>query len=383
MACIEIIVLVTNSRDAASAALRELKRLNREGWIDLTCYALVDADEQGGAHVREISDRAEAIGAAAAKSLAGALIGCLRPMYDSADVWPDGTAGTIRVGLQCGDSAVLVMVEHRFAERVAEEFETRGLTVRRQVRGDPCEVALRAAIEGIKNKIAWLEELLDHESDKAAWTSGDGKERLESAIRAGRMELRAERERLQARLLALRAELEARLLDIARGEMGAGAAIASGRDIVEVERDIADVNEDLALCVLDHLDGLATHESELREKAARASGDAVTAFEDQLSEVEVQMRKCRADLTATLASSASLARRGAERSRAIPRPDSSGMESRLQTHGRKLEQRHARLKADIQQLQKEDSRTWHDLAAGFHQAWRSLRDKPDELHECR
>ncbi len=58
------------------------------------------------------------------------------------------------------------------------------------------------------------------------------------------------------------------------------------------------------------------------------------------------------------------------------------MESKLQNHGRKLEQRHARLKADIQQLQKEDLRTWHELAAGFHQAWRSLRETPDELHEC-
>ena len=298
----------------------------------------------------------EAIGAAAAKALTAVLIGCLRPMYDSAEAWPDGTAGAIRVGLQRGDSALLVMAEDRFAERVAEEFETRGLTVRRQIRGDQCEVSLRASIDGIKSKIAWLEELLDHESDKAAWTSGEGKERLESGIRAGRMELRAERERLQTRLLALRAELEARLLEITRCEKGARAAIASGRGIVEVERDIADVNEDLALCVLDHLDALATYESELREKAARASGEAAAAFEDQLREVEVQMRKSRADLTATLASSASLARSGAERSRAISRPDSSGMESRLQTHGRKLEQRHARLRADIQQLQREDSR---------------------------
>ncbi len=382
MACIEIIVLVTNSRDAASGALRELKRLNREGWIDLTCYTLVDGDEEGGPRVREISDRAETIGGTAAKALTAALIGCLRPMYDSAEAWPDGGAGAVRVGLQHGDSALLVMVENRFAERVAEEFEMRGLTVRRPMRGDQCEVALRASIEGIKSKIAWLEELLDHESDKAAWTAGEGKDRLESAIRAGRMELRAERERLQARLLILRTELEARLLEITRCEKGARAAIASGRGVVEVERDIADVNEDLALCVLDHLDTLAIYESELHEKAARASVDAAAAFEDQLREVEVQMRKYRADLTATLASSGSLSRHSAERSRAVSRTDSPGMESKLQTHGRKMEQRHARLKADIQQLQREDSRNWHDLAAGFHQSWQSLRETSEGLHEC-
>jgi len=32
------------------------------------------------------------------------------------------------------------------------------------------------------------------------------------------------------------------------------------------------------------------------------------------------------------------------------------------------------LKADIQHVQKEDSRTWRDLAAGFRQAWRGLRE---------
>ncbi len=352
MACIEIVILITDSRDAANGALRELKRLNREGWIDLTSYALVDQDEQGETQFREVSDT-------------GAGSACLGPLH-----------------VQPGDSALLVMVEDRFAERVAEELETRGFTLRRQFGGDQCEVALRASIEGIKGKIAWLEELLDHESDKAAWICGDGKERLESAIRAGRMELRAERERLQARLLALRAELEARLLEIARGETGARAATANGKGIVEVERDVADVNEDLALCILDHLDGLATLGSELGEKAARSSGEAAAAFEDQLREVEVQVRKCRADLTATLASSGSLARRCLERSKAFSAPHMSAWESELQNHGRKLEQRLARLKADIRQLQREDSRAWHDLAGGFHQAWRSLRETPDGVRGC-
>ena len=122
----------------------------------------------------------------------------------------DGIAGAIHGELQPGDSALLVMVEQRYAERVVEEFESRGLTLRRQMQGSQCEVALRASIEEVKSKIAWLEELLEHESDKAGWTSGAEKERLESAIRAGRAELAAEQEHLQARLLALRAELETR-----------------------------------------------------------------------------------------------------------------------------------------------------------------------------
>src|SRR5258708_39888051 len=106
MACIEIIILVTNSRDAASGALRELKRLNREGWIDLTCYALVDEDEECGPRVREISDRAETIGGTAAKGLAGGLMLVLAPVDGYAEASLGGDCGVILVRDTSGEVAV-------------------------------------------------------------------------------------------------------------------------------------------------------------------------------------------------------------------------------------------------------------------------------------
>jgi hypothetical protein len=268
------------------------------------------------------------------------------------------------------------MVEHHYAERVVEEFESRGLTLRRPMQGNQCEAALRASIEEVKSKIAWLQELLEHESEKTGWTSGAERERLESAIRAGRAELAAEQEHLQARLLVLRAELETRLNEIAQGaeKEGAGAEFALRRGMMEAERDITDINEDLALCILDHLDGLATRASELRERATAANPEAAAALEDQEHEFEVQMRRYRADLTATLASSAALARHCMERIRSNARPGKAGMESTLQNHVHMLQQRYALLKADVQQVQREDSRTWRDVALGFRQAWRGLRE---------
>ena len=382
MACTEVTALITKSREAAYEALRELKRLNREGWIDIACHVLLDTDAISGLRVRETSERAETIRLAAPGGLTGALIayffgpdGAL--LASAADAGLDGNPDAVHGELQTGCSALLVMVEARYAERVVEEFESRGHTLRRQMQGNRCEVALRASIEEVKSKIVWLEELLEHESDKAGWTSGDEKERLESAIRAGRAELVAEQEHLQARLIALRAELETRLLEATRGvekEEGATAAIALSRDIAEFERDITDINEDLALCILDHLDGLATRASELREKATLASVDAAAAFEDQEHEIEVQMRKYRADLTATLASSASLARRCKDRIRSNAKSGRAGAESILQDHVHKLQQRYALLKADIQRVQRGESRTWRDVAAGFRQAWRGLRE---------
>jgi uncharacterized membrane protein len=377
MSCTEVIILLAKSGDAAHDALSELKRLQREGWIDLTCYALVDADGNGGVRIRQTSDKA--------KGLTGALIGCLlepasAPMTVATvaafGATPmSGQAGAIHGGLQPGDSALLVMAEERYAERVAEEFETRGRTLRQQMKGGPCEVALYASIEGVKSKIAWLEELIDHESDKASWACGVEKERIEAGIRAGRAELEAERDHLQSRLLTLRAELEGRLYEIGRetDKVGGVAAKAQGKGIEEVERDIADINEDLTLCILDHLDGLATRASELRERAERATGDAA-AIEDQLHELEVHMRKYRADLTATLSASAALARRSMERLHGIVSAGKSGMDVALQNHIKKLEQRHALLKADIQHLERGDSGAWHEMTAGFRQSLRGLRE---------
>ena len=358
MARLDITILFTKSHDAACDALKEVKRLNREGWIDVTCYALVDGDEKDGMRIYETSERAETIGLAAGEELRGALLEQLFP-----------PAGSASVTLEPGGSALLVLADQGYADLVAEGLASHGPTVRRPIEGGQCEVALRASIEGLKNKIAWLEELIEHESDKAGWTSGGEKESLESAVRAGRTELGAEREQLQSRLMAFRAELEARLSDLARRaeKAGAGTVSALSRDIMEVERDIADINEDLAVCILDHLNGLSTHAAELRERSARASADAA-ALEDRLREIELHLRKYRAALTATLASSAWLARECSARL-----PGNANQE-----HKKKLEQRHALLKADIQRLQREEPRTWNDLASVFREARQVLRGPLDE-----
>src|SRR6185369_9561657 len=141
MACTEVIALITKSRDAAYEALKELKRLNREGWIDMTCHVLLDADARSGLRVRETSERAETIRLAAPGGLTGALIGCFfgpdgALLASAAEAGLDGNPDAVHGELQPGCSALLVMVEPRYAERVVEEFESRGLTLRRQMQGN-------------------------------------------------------------------------------------------------------------------------------------------------------------------------------------------------------------------------------------------------------
>src|SRR4029077_19942920 len=100
--------------------------------------------------------RAETIRLAAPGGLTGALIGCFFGP-DGALLGPvDGFRlygnPEVHGELQPVCSALLVMVEPRYAERVVEEFESRGLALRRQMQGNQCEVALRASIEEVKSK---------------------------------------------------------------------------------------------------------------------------------------------------------------------------------------------------------------------------------------
>jgi len=336
MAGTEIVILTAQSRDAANDALRELKRLDREGWVDVTCYALMQGDANGPPRVVEASTCAE--------NLSEHLDHPLSP----------------------GDFALLVSVEHRFAERIAAEFETRGVTRRKTMQIIQSEATLRASIEDLRGKISWLAELIESETEKAARSYGSDKDRIQTGIRAGRTELVAERAHLQSRLSALRAELETHLLESAKARKSAAA-----RSTEEIEREIADINEELALSILDHLDTLSAHTAELREQASHSAAGVAAAIEEQVDELDIHTRKYRADLTATLAASASLARRSMERLRIGARLRKAEREAALRQHVQQLEQRHALLKADIQQLQGKDAR---NLNTGFRQTWRHLRE---------
>jgi hypothetical protein len=338
MAGTEIVIVVSKSRDAAKDALRELKRLDREGWIDVTCYALV----QGGAN--------------------GALV-------VEASTCAENLSAHLDHPLPPGDFALLVTVEHRFAERVAAEFETRGVISRKPLETIQSEAALRASIEELRGKIAWLAELLESETEKALRAYGADKERIQAGIRAGRSELVAERAHMQSRLAALRGELEAHLHQSAKARKS-----QSARSHEEIEREIADLNEELALSILDHLDTLSAHAAELREQASHAAAGVAAAIEEQVNELDIHMRKYRADLTATLAASASLARHSMERLRTGTRLRKAEREAELRQHVQQLEQRHALLKADIQQLQSKDASDSTNQCTGFRQTWRNLRE---------
>ena len=242
------------------------------------------------------------------------------------------------------------------------------------------EAALRASVERVKTNVRWLEDLLHGELDKAERAAPNEKEKFEATVAAGRAELGAERENLQARLKALGAELEADLQETRQRlqtERGGARADTESR-IDSLESAIVEYNESLASSIMDHMDSLASHALDLQTKAARASADTAKAIEEQLHELQVRMRKHRSELTATLGSSAVRARQVMDHLRVEAALGKAEMRQALQAHMKKLEERHEVLKADLRRLEKEDTRAWHELAAGFRNSWRALSESVDQ-----
>ena len=127
---LQMLVLTTGSRDEAVRTLEDIKGLEHAGWIELTDYAVLGPDPQGGVRVYESACAAEP------KSLSnGEWSRSLAPAADG--------------------FALAVVTAEQYAERVAEELESRGRTVRGHLRGRECRMALRGAVERAKTNLEW------------------------------------------------------------------------------------------------------------------------------------------------------------------------------------------------------------------------------------
>jgi hypothetical protein len=349
---LQVLVLTTAGREDADHALDEIKRLERAGWIELTDYALLGLDSQSVVRVHE---SAGAVG-----------------LENAANAWA-WTQPLVASLNSAGHFALAVVTAERYAERVAEEMESRGHMVRRHLRGAECQVVLHGAVEREKMNVRWLQGVLRNEVEKAARLAGIEREEIESTIAAGRAELGAEREILQSRLRTLAASLDAELsekrdqLSDAEGEIRASIL----RRVEEIDRALAACHQDLIVSILDHMDALAGHASELQVKAAKASPEAADVIEAQLHEVQVRVRKYRAELTATLGLSSARVRQCMDHLRlaaALESESKPEIEERLNN----LEESHQTVKADVRRLEKEGSRVWHELAGDFRHSWQAL-----------
>ncbi len=239
--------------------------------------------------------------------------------------------------------------------------------------------ALHASVDRVRANVKWLVDFLGTESARLERADGREKEELEAAIAAARAELSGERENLHARLNALATEIEAELLD-ARNEWQRASDDAREpveSRIVALETSLTVCAHELVLSFLDHMELMTAHTTELKTKAAGAGAEAAKAIDEQLHDLEVRMRKYRAELTAVLGSAAARDLHSLDRLRA---------EAPLQGLVKRVDQQHAAMKADLRRLEKEDSRVWQDRTAAFRRSWCALFESVDHarrLHRDR
>jgi hypothetical protein len=357
-----MVALIAESEPDAREALAELKQLEQAGWIDLIYFARLNKGLHDGVRVLEVSDPREAASESANDGLAGTLGARLfGPAAPAADA---------------GDSrrahALVVILEAQYAERVAEELEARGFTFHYQLRGTDRQAALRASIDRLKTNVKWLADFPRGERAHTGRNHLHDRDGLESALAAVRAELGAQREKLHSRLRALATELELDLREV-RAELETEAGNlrhALDQRVDRIEAAILECGRDLALSILDHMDCLAAQAMQIQVMAAAATADVAKAFEAQLHELEVRMRRHRAELTATIGTCALRARRCVDHLHAHHRERTPSLNAQTQA----IDERHRFLKANLRRLEKEDTRIWHERAACLRNSCRALFD---------
>jgi hypothetical protein len=120
------------------------------------------------------------------------------------------------------------------------------------------------------------------------------------------------------------------------------------------------------------MDALACHASELQVKFAQANPETADVIEAQLHELQVRIRRNRAELTGTLSESSAHLRRYMDRLRGEAALGRSACTPDIERRINKLEQSQQIVKADIRRLEREGPRAWHELAADFRQSWQAL-----------
>ena len=206
MGDLTLIVLTTDSKDGATKALDVAKELDRDGWIELTDYVLLAKDENGHGTKREMDDEFSEKVVAATVGVAGGVIGAAGGVIGAAISGPVGAAAGVAAGALAGagsmrlmekvvndtelkgfpqglelDSSVLaVVVADRYVERLDEELQKLGRTVRRELKRDEREAEFDAYVERSKRKIQSIQDDIHTQLAKAQAATGAEKSKNRS-----------------------------------------------------------------------------------------------------------------------------------------------------------------------------------------------------------
>jgi len=401
---LSLIVLTTDSKDGAKEALDVAKKLDRDGWIELMDYVLLRKDEKGHVTARGMDDDLSEKVAAATVGIAGGVVGAALggPVGAAAGVASGALvgAGSIRVmerlvqdtapeglteGLGADRSVLAVVVEEHYAERLDEEFQKLGRTARRELKRAEREAEFDAYVQRLKRKIQSIQNDIQAQLAKAQAATGAEKTKMAADLAAKRAELEATREKVEAHIKGMNSDLKSEIREMnSRLELAglnAKAEIATGID--HLRRRLNQYNDELENLIQDHVDMLKKEASELKARAAEASGETKAAIENHLLAVELRLRRERAELQNSFEERLLQMKQWFDDLRVQSALAQAEVRDKVQASMKTAQHAYAELKAHVRMRNREDERAWKDIRQGFNKAWKDLEEAFDRANRER
>ncbi|MGO9588541.1 MAG: DUF1269 domain-containing protein [Candidatus Acidiferrales bacterium] len=404
MGDLNLIVLTTDSKDGAAKALDVAKGLDRDGWIELTDYVVLSKDEKGHGSKREMDDEFSEKAAAATVGVVGGVIGAAvsGPVGAAAGVAAGALAGagSIRLmerlvddtelkgfpqGLEPDTSVLAVVVEERYVERLDEELQKLGRTVRRELKQDEREAEFDAYVERSKRKIQSIQDDIHAQMAKAQAATEAEKAKIAADVAAKRAELEARREKLEDHIQAMNSDLKSQIRELNFRLELAGLAAKSGiaTSIDDLHRHLNHYNDELETLIEDQIETLKRETAELKTKAGKASAETKAAIENHLLTVELNLRKERAKLQDSFEERLLQMKQWFENLRVRSALAQADVRDKLQASIKAAQHSLAELKAHVRMRNREDERAWKDIQQGFNKAWKDLENAFDQANRER
>jgi uncharacterized membrane protein len=404
MGDLNLIVLTTDSKDGAAKALDVAKGLDRDGWIELTDYVLLTKDEKGHGTKREMDDEFSEKAVAVTVGVAGGVIGAAisGPVGAAAGVAVGALAGagSMRLmervvndtelkgfpqGLEPDSSVLAVVVEERYAERLDEELQKLGRTVRRELKRDEREAEFDAYVDRSKRKIQSIQNDIHAQMAKAQTATEAEKAKIAADVAAKRAELEARREKLEDHIQAMNSGLKSEIRELNFRLELAGLAAKSGiaTSIDHLHRQLNHYNDELETLIEDQISTLKRETAELKTKADKASGETKAAIENHLLAVESNLRKERAKLQDSFEQRLLQMKQWFENLHVRSALAQAEVRDKLQASIKAAQHSLAELKAHVRMRKSEDERAWKDIQQGFNKAWRDLESAFDQANRER
>lgn len=399
MSELSLIVLTASSKDGAAKALDAAKELERGGWIQLIDYSLASKDTNGHVTARELDDerseKAAAVVVGAALGVASGMVGGPAAAAVGAATGAFAGVGSMKLmerivldappkgfpqSLEPDTSALAVVVEERYAERLEEELRKLGTIARRELRRSERDAEFEAYLQRSKDRIRSIQDDIQAQTAKARTATAVEKTKIEADVAAKRSELEVTRERLEERIKTANTDLksEIREMKFRLGVAGLNATSGIAAGIDQLHRQLNRYTDELENLMAHQIDALKAETSDLHMRAAKSSGEAKAATENHLREVESRLNKERGKLHDSFEERLLQMTQWFENVQVQATLLRANTRDKLEALLKAAQHSFAELKARVRMRNREDERAWNDIRVGFNKATKDLEAAVDK-----